>query len=367
VCFIRINLKYCAEPTGSDGFSHQYRLTIYFLCDWDSWLMVFYGTEPTLTLALPLSGTGFSLTHVPMATVPMFFFDQRRAGPALGIAMSGGACGAFLLPVLIGKLVNIYGWRGSLIILGGLNLNSCVCGALLRRPKRLPKTSERTPIFDVKILRNVSFVLFLLAQVVFSMSISAVYIHITAQVEMLTKVSREKSRVVISVIGIANFLGRLTQGALSGIKSVDIFTQYNVSYLIVGAVLFITPHVQFYAFSLTFAAIFGFCIAPYVTLSQPIMVRLVGLENLTIAFGIFICMSGVGLMTGAPIAGMLYDWTGDYGTSMYFGGATMLGCVVFMTKLWVDASCRKTDLRQTEIEIEAAVDRTSLNSADGKT
>lgn len=268
----------------------------------------------------------------------MHYFPPKSAGLAVGLAMSGGGCGSFLMPLLMEYLVIRYGWEGSLLILGGLSLNICVCGALLRPPPNKGKKKKKKKV-NFKLLKNSNLTLFLLHQIPFTAAVSVVYIHITAVIESLTGVPRTQSSLALTVIGITNFFGRIIHGAIGGLKSVNVMSQYLTSYAICGCVLLIFPHVPYYPALLVIGGIYGFLIAPYAALSQLIIVEYAGIENLKFVYGMFLFSCGVGLMIGAPIAGVLYDVTQDYGTSMNFGGASLIACVLMMLKPWVQATC----------------------------
>ena len=47
------------------------------------------------------------------------------------------------MPIVIGKLIEYYGWKGSLIVMGGMELHLIVCAALLRSPPKGNKTKDR--------------------------------------------------------------------------------------------------------------------------------------------------------------------------------------------------------------------------------
>lgn len=64
------------------------------------------------------------------------YFDKRR--PLANALASAGECSlTFVLTPLFQLLIDSYSWRGALLILGGLHLNLCVCGMLLR-PLKAP-------------------------------------------------------------------------------------------------------------------------------------------------------------------------------------------------------------------------------------
>lgn len=51
---------------------------------------------------------------------------------AYGIAMSGSGIGTFVLAPAVQLLIDLYSWRGALLVLSAFVANLCVCGALLR-------------------------------------------------------------------------------------------------------------------------------------------------------------------------------------------------------------------------------------------
>lgn len=59
------------------------------------------------------------------------YFRQRKA-LAYGIAMSGSGIGTFVLAPVVQLLIELYSWRGALLVLSAFVANLCVCGALLR-------------------------------------------------------------------------------------------------------------------------------------------------------------------------------------------------------------------------------------------
>ena len=59
------------------------------------------------------------------------YFSSKRA-LANGISLSGSPLYSSLFPFIALKLLNIYGWRGSFIIIAGLNLNIAAFATLVR-------------------------------------------------------------------------------------------------------------------------------------------------------------------------------------------------------------------------------------------
>lgn len=71
------------------------------------------------------------MIYLPAIVSVTCYFERRRAF-ATGIAVCGsGICSALFAP-LTDWLIEIYGWKGAMVIISALILNCCVFGALLR-------------------------------------------------------------------------------------------------------------------------------------------------------------------------------------------------------------------------------------------
>ncbi|KAI4875273.1 hypothetical protein NFI96_002865 [Prochilodus magdalenae] len=100
-------------------------------------------------------GVGFALSYTPAIAMVGAYFSERKA-LAYGIAMSGSGIGTFILAPLVQLLIELYSWRGALLILGGLVSHLCVCGALMRplvnpRLKRSSKGELEVDMLNAKL------------------------------------------------------------------------------------------------------------------------------------------------------------------------------------------------------------------------
>lgn len=74
----------------------------------------------------------------------MQYFSTRRS-LAMGLGFTGVGLSSFAFSPLFQYLVQLYGWRGALLILGGLSFNIMVSGALIR-PLKPTKVVEKVLI-----------------------------------------------------------------------------------------------------------------------------------------------------------------------------------------------------------------------------
>ncbi|XP_077977636.1 monocarboxylate transporter 12-like [Glandiceps talaboti] len=78
-----------------------------------------------------LVGFGFGLMFVSVILHISKYFKKKFA-IANGIFFSGLGIGVIGLSPLLHYLIELYGWRGAMMIVGGINANVLVCGALMR-------------------------------------------------------------------------------------------------------------------------------------------------------------------------------------------------------------------------------------------
>lgn len=87
-----------------------------------------------LTLCLTVgvgTGMGFGLIYLPAIVSVTTYFEKKRS-LATGIAVCGSGFGTFIFAPIISKLLAEYGWRGSIVIIGGVILECILFGALFR-------------------------------------------------------------------------------------------------------------------------------------------------------------------------------------------------------------------------------------------
>lgn len=76
------------------------------------------------------------MVYIPSHVLSGLYFDRHRS-LSTGVATSGSGLGAAIMPIVVGYLIQEYGWKGSLILVAGLNLHLLVFSALLRAPSTI--------------------------------------------------------------------------------------------------------------------------------------------------------------------------------------------------------------------------------------
>ncbi|XP_022101844.1 monocarboxylate transporter 13-like [Acanthaster planci] len=86
--------------------------------------------QVALLLNLPLA-TGYCLTNVLTRASLGEYFDSRNFALASGITKTGVSISLVCLPPLVQLFNDMYGWRGTMLLVGSIGAHLVVCGALL--------------------------------------------------------------------------------------------------------------------------------------------------------------------------------------------------------------------------------------------
>ncbi|XP_065568498.1 monocarboxylate transporter 5-like isoform X2 [Artemia franciscana] len=177
----------------------------------------------------------------------------------------------------------------------------------------------------VDLLTSPSFVLISVSSFLTLMGFFVPFMYLTDRALLSNPdLTREEASILISVIGIANTVGRVGCGALADHPKVDSLLVTNVALTIGGIVTIMCPIMSTYTLLMIYAVLFGVSIAAFASLRSILLVELLGLEKLTNAFGLLLLFSGIAATAGGPIAGKFYDATRDYDASFYFSGVLLL-------------------------------------------
>ncbi len=99
------------------------------------------------------------------------YFNKHRA-LATGIASCGSGVGTFVFNPMTLSLIDIYGWKGCMLILSGIVLNGVVIGATFRSIPTITdqpgegddaQPRKKQKLIDLSLLTNIPFIVFSLS------------------------------------------------------------------------------------------------------------------------------------------------------------------------------------------------------------
>uniref|UniRef100_M3ZT45 Si:dkey-246g23.4 n=1 Tax=Xiphophorus maculatus TaxID=8083 RepID=M3ZT45_XIPMA len=276
-------------------------------------------TELYITVGF-LNGFGYALTWTPAVTMLGMYFN-RRLPVANALASAGECILTFSLTPLFQLLIDSFSWRGALLILGGLQLNLCVCGMLLR-PLRAPR--------DANVIRKVK-----------------------EEEEGLQKGDLEETKtrvqhyvdytlitngrfMVYSTFGVFAALGFFAPSLFlvpyarsQGLSEYQV-QQLTATVVLLGTVLLLCPLASTFPELVAFSAAHGLVFGATVAVHLTVLPEVVGVERLGSALGFFMLIRSSGGLLGPPVAGFFIDKMENYGTGFLMSGVALIVSALFL-------------------------------------
>jgi len=277
-------------------------------------LYLFYGV---------LVGAGMSGSFIPLtSTVTRWFFKRR--GLMTGIVAAGSGIGALIGPPVAGRLIPIYGWRISYLMLGSITLLTVVLSAQLI--KRDPAQVGQMPYGENQIkpagsnlrveglslkeaIYSPKFWVFFTTGFCYGYCVFAIMVHITPHA-IESGISVVRAANILATIGGLAILGKVLLGRLGDIVG-------NRRTLILGFVLMSVALIclvpaEIGSMLFLIAGIFGFAYGGIAVSHSPLVAELFGLRSHGLIFGVFAVSVSWGGAMGPLLTGYLFDVTNSY-------------------------------------------------------
>jgi len=150
-----------------------------------------------------------------------------------------------------------------------------------------------------------------------------------------TGIEPDTASFLLSIIGITNTVGRIISGWLSDFPSVDSLLVTNICIFVSGISLFCVPFCFNYATFCVAAGVFGLFSSAFIALTSIVLVDLLGIQQLTNAFGLLCLLRGVAAIAGPPLAGSLYEAFKSYDVPFWLAGVFLFisSAISFMVPL----------------------------------
>ncbi len=278
-------------------------------------LYVYYGV---------IIGIGMSGLWIPLLSSVSRWFVGRRSLMS-GIVISGLTIGQLVAPPLIGRMIAVYDWRQSYIILGVIVLVAVVIAAqfLRREPGQygqLPYgTDESSHADSLSSTQSYTFkeayitwqfwfgfiILFC-----FGFSAFAITVHIVPHATGLG-IPDVTAADILAVNGGAGIIGNFLLGGIIGDK-IGNRKAFIIGFVLAAASLFwLVPAGETWMLFL-FAIVFGIALGSIGTSESPLVARLFGLKNHGLIYGVVGLGFTAGAAVGPVVTGYIFDVSGSY-------------------------------------------------------
>ncbi|KAM9467596.1 monocarboxylate transporter 2 [Clarias gariepinus] len=298
-----------------------------------------------------IGGFGLAFNLQPALTMIGKYFYKKRP-IANGLAMAGSPVFLSTLAPLNQYLINAYGWRGSFLILGGLLLNCCVAGSLMRplpQPStkndaknddeevQTTKTEKPTAwqiinkYLDLSLFKHRGFLIYLSGNVIMFLGFFAPIVFLSPYAKD-NGVDEYSAALLLSILAFVDMIARPSMGLLANTRWVRPKIQYFFSFAILynGVCHVLCPLAQTYTGMVVYAVFFGFAFGMVSSVLFETLMDLVGPQRFSSAVGLTTIVECCPVLIGPPLAGKLLDVTKNY-KYMYIS----CGCVVIFASIWL--------------------------------
>uniref|UniRef100_A0A7M4FSN7 Solute carrier family 16 member 5 n=1 Tax=Crocodylus porosus TaxID=8502 RepID=A0A7M4FSN7_CROPO len=296
-----------------------------------------------------ITGLGSCFSFQAGVTVLGYYFVCRQA-LANAVASSGVSIGLTLWPLISQYLLDKMGWRNTFLIFGGVLLNCCVCGAIMRPGAQLSNGAGPHPAeppqqgrfatccrmlqkylaFDV-FCKNKGYQIYTIGVTWMVMGFVLPLIYLIPYATQ-NGVEERKAALLISIIGFINIFMRPMTGLLSGL---NIFAGRRI-YLFSLAVLLNGLSNLICVISADFSMLVLYCLIYGVSMSGigalvfQVLMDVVEMDRFSSALGLFTILESMTILIGPPLIGLLVDLTGQFSYVFYASSFFMVSAALFM-------------------------------------
>jgi MFS family permease len=294
-------------------------------------LYLFYGV---------IIGIGMGGGFAPLASTVSRWFITRR-GIMTGIVVGGLGIGTLIGPPIASKLISVYDWRMSYLVIGcAVLVIVIVIAQLLRQePRRMgllpygiSQKGEHALKFSTggfSLKESVKFKQFWLIFAMmfcFGFAVFAVVVHLVPHATDLG-IAAVIAALILAVSGGLDIIGRLGLGSAS--DAIGNRQIYIISFIVLAAALFLVIPAEKAWMLFLFAAAVGLAHGGMGAAEAPLVAEHFGLSSHGLILGVIALGFTIGGAVGPSAAGYLYDSTGNY--RIAFGvcaGAAVIGLIL---------------------------------------
>ncbi|XP_072523499.1 monocarboxylate transporter 3 [Salminus brasiliensis] len=312
-----------------------------------------------------ITGLGLALNFQPSLIMLGCYFDKRRP-LANGLAAAGSPVFLSALSPLGQVLLDRFGWRGGFLIMGGLLLNCCTCGAVMRplgcRVRRtaargeantqelqemLPsktvqetnsveksnkESSKKKKLLDFSVLRDKGLVIYIIAKfiVVLGLFVPTILLVNYAKDQ---GVPDKDAAFLLSIIGFIDIFARPTCGVVAGLKWIRPKMPYffSLALLFNGLTDVCSARNTDYKGLVIFCVFFGLSYGMVGALQFEVLMGITGTDTFSSALGLVLLFEAVAVLIGPPSAGRLVDAYRNYELIFYMAGGELITASIFLT------------------------------------
>ncbi|KAG8511156.1 Monocarboxylate transporter 3 [Galemys pyrenaicus] len=305
-----------------------------------------------------LTGLGLALNFQPSLVMLGLYFERRRP-LANGLAAAGSPVFLSALSPLGQRLLELFGWRGGFLLLGGLLLHCCACGAVMRPPPgpglrrrgdsagpvrgeaeaaRNPNPGDAPPggqgrrrLLRPAVCTDRAFAVYAVTKFLMALGLFVPAILLVNYAKD-AGVPDADAAFLLSIVGFVDIVARPACGALAGLPRLRSRVAYlfSLALLVNGLTDLGSAHARSYGALVAFCVAFGLSYGMVGALQFEVLMATVGARRFPSALGLVLLVEAVAVLIGPPSAGRLVDSLNNYELIFYLAGSEVALAGVFM-------------------------------------
>ncbi|XP_072027419.1 monocarboxylate transporter 13-like [Amphiura filiformis] len=311
-------------------------------------------------------GLGFGFVNdVPFAVLGRYF--EANFSLANGFAMTGTSFGLMLLGPLTAFLIDVYGWRGTLLFLGAIAFHITSLGAILIDPNKLSirrdkkNVTDYEPIevkkqeatlekycnfiiqsFDITLFKEPKFISIIVVTTIIRFIQMAWLIYLVPNV-ISKGVSNLSASFISTTAGVGAGIGQLLPGIITSVadKYPSSRTIWTIGMAIISVSLALDGLVDSYAGMLILGACQGIGLGITYATNNVVLFDEFGKDRLVNSMGYVRGFSGFGRVLGGILPGWIYQMTSSYHWSYVILGIIQALAIVILHigRIFLHCSC----------------------------
>lgn len=312
-----------------------------------------------------IGGLGLAFNLNPALTMIGKYFYKKRP-LANGLAMAGSPVFLSTLAPLNQAFFGIFGWRGSFLILGGLLLNCCVAGSLMRpigpeqgkveklkskeslqeagksdantdliggspKEEKLSFFQTINKFLDFSLFTHRGFLLYLSGNMVMFFGLFAPLVFLSNYGKS-KHFSSEKSAFLLSILAFVDMVARPSMGLTANTRWIRPRIQYFFAASIAanGVCHLLAPLSTTYVGFCIYSGVFGFAFGWLSSVLFETLMDLVGPQRFSSAVGLVTIVECCPVLLGPPLLGRLNDVYGDYKYTYWACGVILIFAGIYL-------------------------------------
>lgn len=255
-----------------------------------------------------------------------YFYKKRPI--ANGLAMAGSPVFLSTLAPLNQFLFNVFGWKGSFLILGGLLLNCCVAGSLMRPVGPTPAPAAKKDVekgksesalhkndkksawqtinkyLDLSLFKHRGFLIYLSGNVIMFLGFFAPIVFLAPYAKH-KGIDEYSAAFLLSILAFVDMFARPSMGLLANSKYIRPRIQYFFSFAVLynGVCHIMCPLADDYKGLVAYAVLFGLAFGMVSSVLFETLMDLVGAARFSSAVGLVTIVECCPVLLGPPMGG----------------------------------------------------------------